>query len=579
LYVFRPHHPNEFIAATDGGIYLVTYNGSAYQFQAKNKNFNVTQFYSLDITGEIGEVLGGSQNNGTIYISGQGNAPKKGEDLWRPANLDPKFPEGTDGGAVAISGIRSIMPGISEKFPASFYSKSPIPKEEALNARVRRSENFGEDFSNNFFSDESPVNPIANFYTPIALWESYDNSFSRDSVTFIADKNYSEGDLVVIRSKNFDQPFSYFLPDTLPEGDSIRVQDIISTKLFIATQNNIWMTLEGIRFDTHPDWLLISNNNENGFAGNPSCIAYSSDANYIFVGTYTGKLYRISNIALAYNAYLADVRNPGCIIATTELEVYEGNTQVITSIAVDPKDANKVLVTLGKYDNTDYVYYSTNSLSDVPVFTSVQGNLPPMPVFSSVLEMQSNSDIAIIGTEKGIWKSEDVSGGVWSSEHNGMGIVPVMALKQQIKEKPSFTVILIDPGTNDTIKEEYTAINNYGMIYAATYGRGIFRLEKYYTLGEEEVAADKKSFPMNLSIFPNPASNNIKIDFNLDSKSDVQCRIFDLEGRIMISKVFNTINKGHQQFEVEVNSLSRGTYLLLLTAGDQKGSAKLVIMK
>jgi hypothetical protein len=590
LYVFRPGYNDQFVAATDGGMYSVSISGSTYTFQSKNKNLNVSQFYSLDIAGEILEVIGGTEGNGTQYISGKGNTPQKGEDLWRPANLDPKYPEGSDGGFTAISSIRSVKPGISEVLPPSFYTKSPLPKGEALvnNGdgihRMRRSESLGYDWSPNFLSDfgtsSSTVPVNTNFLTPMVLWESYSNLNSKDSVNFVAEQNYNAGDNVTIRSKNMNHPFGYILPVALNDGDSIMVQDIISTKLFFATKDNVYMTLDGIRFNVNPDWFKISAKTQSGFSDNPSCIAYSSDANYIFVGNYEGKVYRISNIANAYNQSLADVGSANCIIATTLLEVYVGNTQAVTSIAVDPNDANKVLVTLGNYGNTDYVYYSTNALGDVPVFNSVQGVLPTMPVYASVLEMDANTDVAIIGTEEGIWKSDNVSSGDWYEASEGLGSVPVMALKQQTKFKESFTITTYDPVSGDPSYEIFTKINNYGMIYAATFGRGIFRDESFKRVGIDEFFGNKQSSNLNVSVFPNPAtSGEISLNVLIDNQRNIQVNIFDLNGKINYSRDISGLTKGKQTINLNVNSLSEGTYLLQVIAQDDVSTVKLVIVK
>lgn len=590
LYVFRPGYNDQFVAATDGGIYSVTLSGSNYTFQSKNKNLNVSQFYSLDITGEIPEVIGGTDGNGTQYISGVGNTPLKGEDLWRPANLDPKYPEGSDGGFAAISCIRSVKPGISEVLPPSFYTKSPLPKGEALvnNGdgihRMRRSETLGYDWSANFLSDfgtsTTTVPTNTNFLTPMVLWESYANFDSKDSVKFTAEQNYNAGDNVTIRSKNMNHPFGYTLPAALNNGDSIMVQDIISTKLFFATKDNVYMTLDGIRFNVNPDWFKISAKTQNGFSDNPSCIAYSADANYIFVGNYEGKVYRISNIANAINQNLADVGSANCIIATSLLNVYDGNTQAITSIAVDPKDANKVLVTLGNYGNTNYVYYSTNALGDVPVFSSVQGNLPTMPVYASVLEMDANSDVALIGTEEGIWRSDNVSSGQWYEASAGLGGVPVMALKQQTKFKESFTITTYDPVSGDPSYEIFTKINNYGMIYAATFGRGIFRDESFGQDGIDEFFGNKQTSSLNLSVFPNPAaSGEISISLLLGNQGNLQVNVFDLSGKIHYSREISSLSKGKQTIQLDVNSLSEGTYLLQVIAQDEVSTAKIVIVK
>lgn len=583
-YVFVPGYPDVFFATTDGGIYGVVYSEPYYIFEALNKNYNVTQYYSIDISNSIGEVLGGTQNMGTQYISGTGNTPNKGEDLWRPANLDGKYPEGTDGGFVALSNIRSVKDGEDEKMPPSFYSKSALPKAEALIDRIRRSETLGYDWSINFFSDFSTAPTNTNFLTPMVLWESYNNIQSGDSVTFTADKNYSAGDSITVRSINFKHPFHSVLQADLIAGDSIRVQDIISAKFFLATKDNVYMTMQALRFDLNPAWFKISDKSHAGFMDNPSCMAYSADANYLFVGTYEGKIFRISNIAYAYNEDLADVTSANCIIATTQLDIYEGNTQVITSIAVDPKNANKVLVTLGNYGNSDYVFYSTNALGNTPEFISVQGDpastgLPEFPVYSSLLEMQPETDIAMVGTEEGIWMSDNVANGVWYRAGGDIGKVPVMDLKQQTVYKGLFVITTYDPATSEPIYEYFPGIENYGMIYAGTHGRGVFRNETYFTVGEEEHPVAGNSNSLNLNIFPNPASDHISIVFNLPEKTDVMLFVYDLSGKLVYSEVQNEVNIGQQKFALNTSSFTRGSYILQLVAGKTTSSSRLIIVK
>ncbi|MBM3435693.1 MAG: T9SS type A sorting domain-containing protein, partial [Bacteroidetes bacterium] len=590
-YIFLPAYEDVFFVTTDGGIYLAGYSSAynLYGFEAKNKDFNVTQFYSVDISNSVGEVLGGTQTMGTQYISGNVTTPKRGEDLWRPANLDGKYPEGTDGGFVALSNIRSKKDGEEEKMPASFYTKSPFPSNDDLinnssgEYRMRRSESLGYDWSINFFTDLSTITN-ANFMTPITLWESYTNLNSRDSVYFKAEKDYSAGDSVTARSRNYKQPFHSILQEALSPGDSVKVQDIISSKLFFAHKDNVYMTLQGLRFDVAPDWFKISDKTHAGFTDNPSCMAYSSDCNYLFVGNYEGKIYRISNIALAYNQELADVGNTNCIIATTALEIYEGNSQVVTSISVDPKNANKVLVTLGNYGNTDYVFYSTNALSSEPVFESVQGDpgttgLPLFPVYSSILEMQEDNDMAMVGTEEGIWVSDNVASGVWYPAGGSIGKVPVMNLKQQNVYKGDFVLTTYDPVTDLPIYEIFPGIDNYGMIYAATHGRGIFRNETYFTLGEDEHPDPLNSGKINLNMYPNPASGKVSIEFNLAEGSDMLISVFDLSGKQVYSLVKEGTGSGQQKILLDTRGWNMGSYIVQLVAGNMTGSARLIIVK
>ncbi len=196
IYVFRPGTTNELVVGTDGGIYYANYLGAFYTFQVRNKNYNATQFYSVGVSTRQNEFLGGTQDNGTIYVSGEGNRPKKGEDMWRPANLDPKFPEGTDGGFVGVSSSRMVKPGIEEFDPPSVYSRSDLPDlEDNVKSRLRRSETLGYDYSANFFESYETFSSD-NFMTPLLLWESYNNEYSLDSITFYAEKAYEQGEVV-----------------------------------------------------------------------------------------------------------------------------------------------------------------------------------------------------------------------------------------------------------------------------------------------------------------------------------------------------------------------------------------------
>ena len=572
-YVFQPGSNNKFIIGTDGGLHIGNVSGNTYTFQPLNKNYNATQLYTLDCSSKVDEVVGGAQGNGTLYISGEGNSPMNAEDIWNYG--DPAYPEGSDGGYCAISNIRIEIPGIATIDPPVFYSKSPLPEQGSLVSRMRRSETLGFDYSNNFLA---AAMTNSNFLTPMILWESFDNENSRDSVNFVADTNYNAGDNVVVRSNIFDYPFDYELPVSLNKSDSLIVKDIISNKLFISTTDNIWMTKEALDFTIAPEWFLISDNAHIGFEGNPQCMAYSSDANYLFVGTQEGTLFRISNIALAYDYDRADVNSSSCIIATDELQITEDNTQIITSISVDPKDANKVLVTLGNYGNTDYVNYTYNALSDNPEFNSVQGTLPQMPVYSSVLEMDENTNVAIIGTEKGIWISDDVASGEWYKASAGMHEVPVMYLKQQTVYKRCFTITYYDPATGDPFYEIYPEIKNYGMIYAATYGRGTFRNEYFYILGEEEhsfVSSEKQE----LTIFPNPVVHSGNVSCYLYKTGNAQINIFDMQGRIVKSLNYNKLQTGNNTLKFDVETLNKGTYILQLVAGSKSSTSKFVIIK
>lgn len=573
IYVFRPNYNSQFVVGTDGGVFLGETSGSNIGFQSINKNYNATQFYSIDISTKKKEFVGGTQDNGTIYVKGVGTNSMSGEDLWRDANVSSSIPTGTDGGSVAFSKFRIEKPGIESIPPPIFYSRSLKPENEVLANRMRRSESLGFDYSGNFLSTD-----ITNgsFITPMILWESYNNENSRDSVDFGATQNYNAGDLVTVRSNIYRHPFTYTLPAAMNEGDTIRVKDIFSSKLFIGTEDEIWMSLETNRFELNPAWFAISDFQHAGFEDKPSSMAVSTDGNYLFVGTFTGRLFRISNIALAFNNDLANVTSPNCIIATNEIVIADGNSQVVSSIAVDPKNPNKVLVTLGNYGNNNYVYFSSNALSDAPVFNSVQGNLPTVPVYSSILELDPATDQAIIGTELGVWVTDNVSSGDWYFASEEIGEIPVMAMKQQSVYKPSFTITYFDPATNQPFYEIYPATENYGDIYVATHGRGVFMMDMDYVGIDDKPIVQSSSIPA-LNIYPNPASGNVKIDIQTSDNVMVQIKIFDFSGKCVLSRDMGKYNKGNHQIDLNIESLKEGSYLIQLVNGKTIQTGKIIV--
>jgi hypothetical protein len=570
VYAFQPGNNNLIAIGSDGGVSIGNIQSQGYTFFSINRNYNAAQFYTVGITDQADRVLGGTQDNGTPLIDGNSTSPMSGGDVWNFG--DPSLPDGGDGGFCVMSNIRSITAGV-EIPPAIFYSKGPNPEGGILTDRMRRSETLGADFNSSFLSEDVSN---SNFLTPMVLWESYSNENSRDSVDFGAVQDYTAGTNVLVHSKNYNQPFDYTLPVDMNEGDTIRVKDIISTKLFIATTDEIWMTFDAIQFGVVPEWFNISAENKNGFEGDPQSIAYSADANYVFVGSTEGRLFRISNIALAYDFDRADVSSANCIIATDELMIDEDMTQVITSISVDPLDANKVLVTLGNYGNSNYVYYTENALSDNPDFVSVQGNLPQMPVYASILEMHTD-DAAVIGTEEGIWVSDDVSSGEWYQSSLNLGNVPVFALKQQTFYKANVTITHVDPVTG-VFYEVYPAIENYGMIYAATHGRGIFREESFKEVGIDNPVIVKNNIS-EIKIYPNPVVNTANLTFKTDQAKDVEIDIFDINGRQLGTYQYNNINTGSNTITLDVKNFTKGTYIVKLNDGSRILTSKFIVVK
>ncbi|MEN8224478.1 MAG: T9SS type A sorting domain-containing protein [Bacteroidota bacterium] len=560
-YTFRPGVNNEVFVGSNGGISKGTITSQYYEFVELNKTYTTSNAVRVGISGYPKVVLGGFDQNGVQIIDGHGNPAQaaNGNQIWF---LGP--PWGGNGGEVFISVIDPLV--------AIFSLEST----EDGDGRFVRDEELGVNPSASFLSNA--INFPDNYLAPTLFWENINNENSRDTLHIDINTTIPAGTDLWIYSPNRAYPFAYTTEIAYYEGDIMHVWDPVSTKLFIGTEEALWMTTEILNFSVEPEWFMISNDDA-GLEGTVSAMAMSEDANFVFVGTEEGHVYRIANIALAYNYDRADVRSPYCIISTAEIPLIdpvtqEQNTQIITSLAVDQADANNVVVTLGNYGNEHYIYKTTDALSAEPVFSSVQGNLPLMPIYSSIIEM-NNSNMCIIGTEMGIYETQDLntSSPTWNTSFGITGQVPVYDLKQQTYAQEELNIWFWD-GVDSTLAN-YPGTKNYGNIYAATYGRGLFFSNKY----QKPVGIITQDMPEQLSsinIYPNPASTTTTIEYTLNRDGDILFTVFDINGKAVVNEKLSE-DQGTHQYKLDCSSLPHGMYVVSINTGKSVQTGKFII--
>ena len=255
-------------------------------------------------------------------------------------------------------------------------------------------------------------------------------------------------------------------------------------------------------------------------------------------------------------------------------------SQVITSVAVDPNDDNRVIITLGNYGNDHYVYYTNNALDEVPVFRSVQGDpgnsgLPQIPAYSSLIEMDPDNGLVFVGTEYGIYATNNINATnpTWVAENKNIGNVPVFQLKQQTLRKGNDTLVFVNIDTTYVV---YYGVNNYGVIYGATYGRGLISLDEFQKpvgIGEPGKINSETGF----LIYPNPAHDKITVAFEAASSGRVSIDIFDFTGKRVKTVDLGDRPEGRHDAILNCSGLPSGTYILRLTAGSSQSSSKFII--
>ncbi|MFW6019224.1 MAG: T9SS type A sorting domain-containing protein [Bacteroidales bacterium] len=557
VYKFHPNKSDVMFAGTDGGIFKTTNKGET--FNALNKNYNVTQFYTLAI-GPRGGVMGGTQDNSTPYVSGHGNTPTDADVLFYG-----------DGGHAAFSVLDQDV-----FFASSYYGISGRSLDKGDTWERGAEFNSDGDEVPGYYSERLISEGFeGSFVTPVKLWESANVNNSRDSVWYKdPDNDHAAGDTVIARSNTNRYPFKHILDQPLNKEDSIQIADPVQSRYYLGTNDAVWMTREALDFSVTPEWFRIAD-----IDGTVQSMQISQDGDVMYVGTQggssNGRIYRINNIMSAWDSTAADATSSQQSIEVDMIKEFSQG-RFVTSIALDPEDKDHIIVTLGNYGESNYVYRSTDAMSNNPTFQSVQGDLPEMPIYASLIPM-FNSDNVILGTEYGIYATDDISASsvTWVEENDGFDRVPVYMLGQQTMNLPYMEATETVEGQQYT--EVYPGVSNYGKVYAATYGRGFYSTEKYTGISEEAESFNTEQ-KLNINLYPNPVSDQATVEFELDKPSEVILRVYDINGKLMNAKEDN-LSSGQQSIKLDVSNMDKGNYILQMTYdGNKTSSKKFIVM-
>ena len=454
------------------------------------------------------------------------------------------------------------------------------------------------------------------FYNAIALMENPEDLNTKDSVEFVPSEDLLSGDTITYYSKSFGIPIKHVLAQNLNVYDTM---NIVGTDTFITvtgadtltlpdyvqsyfiTQNDasVYVTRDMMRFTTIPEWWRIYN-----YSSSVRSFEISHDMNYAWSGSYSGSLVRITGLGNAYSKQEADLAyRPSA--TDTLIEIATGNiitgslvNQInfaqdgnlytkqdgseiaykvhyesvqnfpgtITDISVDPNNSDNVcVVTSGTSSN--HVYYSTNATSSSPTFSSIDGDLPDMPVFGCIVERDPSTDIIIIGTAYGVFSTDNIAGSStnWVSNNSEIGTIPVYDICQQWR------------AWEDPMDGGYRQVNNPGAIYACTYGRGVWRADNLLSLYEPIVQNEISKNISSTKIYPNPVVQNANISFDLNSSSIVDISIYNLNGSL-VKTLYNNVrmSKGRNNSPINSSELSMGTYLVVVKSGKEQEVVKFI---
>jgi hypothetical protein len=323
--------------------------------------------------------------------------------------------------------------------------------------------------------------------------------------------------------------------------------------------NGIWMTRDGLNFNTTPDWVRLDNAPAGtGTKAVEFTVNIEPEAgNHMFVSGWDGKLYRFDG--------MEDIQTQDDVPANMGKQIRSLGA-VITGVSVDPNNPNHVVISVGGYGAlaTGKVQETFNALDDQPSWSSIWNvsGLSKMPCYDVIIDaMDPSGQSIVVGTEYGIFATDN-GGDDWIMANQNMASTsdqisaPVFDVKQQWRGASPW----INP-------------SNQGAIYAATHGRGIFRSDLFLGVDESEEMASPET--ANLLVYPNPVAGGV---FSVQSdafRGDFQLQVFDITGRLNVDQAIRGYAGG--PIVVDANVLENGQYIVRLSNGQFQKTAKLLV--
>jgi hypothetical protein len=626
-----------FIAvATDAGIHIYSFDSVLYQtaWRVSAKGMITTQFYSVAVSPDA-SIVGGTEANGSIYIpsaNGFGNN-KSGDVIWtiNSEGYNPNsFQYTTSGGNVGASQFQRQDP-TSRKSLILSRPYAQIARTYGNNGDYQLIDdvtwNYGKTLFPAGINENQVWAPYEPSVTPMLLWESI-NSQLPDSMFLVINKNtaingvydpdWKEGawikpnDTVTAKSPNMEYPFYYVFTDSLQynQDTAILIQNPVQSRLFFGTSQGLFACSNINDYMASPlDGSLtkisfVKFYETTKFANEPTeeihCIAITDDGKTLFVST--DKVGAITDTSFLYRFDISQINfltSNATITLVPQVQLF---TRKITSINVDKKNGNNVLLTFGTYISANSnIQVSSNALAEPfssATFKEVI-NIDPengtdflpnsKPVFCGLIESVKNTtgNVAYIGAEDGIYRTDNFLGTpnglkqqVEWYKMSGIPNVPVFQLTQQTMNLPRHEYYNF-VGQN-AFHTTFLRTELPGAIYAATYGKGLFAFLGDTIAPREDVIGIRENIipskgEVSLKVYPNPAYGTTTLDYNLTQASNVMLQVYDMNGRLVSSLDKGRQAEGNHSLQMNVENMRKGIYVIRVITNTATNTAKLIV--
>ena len=496
--IFNDNNPLQMIIGNDGGIAYAPTGGS---LEDRGNKFHTSQYYSVAVA-----PFGMFDNYKTVVY---GYDPIQGS--W-----DPTADNG-DGGYVYK--MQTTIDGHSDVFAGGMQDNG---------TSIQADNNNGFSLGNDFGSGDGASTMFSQNNNNKYIVYNY---VYNNSVRVLNMNNPNSGS---------DRSYRYTISDNDDdEGDFINKATLDSNLGIIyanAGNGNVRAYYNWDDFASQngeKDTYII-----NGLGSNTTSLRVSefeTESSTLYVGGENGQLWKVTNANNTSNQTKQLISGEDFVGSISDIEF--------------GKDENHILVTFYNY-GVESVFYSSNGGQS---WEKKEGNLPDLPVYS-ILQSPLDSDEVIIGTELGIWFTNNFSSDnpSWSQANAGMKDLRVTDMDMR-------------KGDNK--------------VFISTYGLGIFsgifqNTEPTFTINSttksiEILVGEKKSFDIDIRVYND---FDDEIIFNLEGYPDNSIVNYSPSKKFIVNK------DGTLTVELEIDENAElGDYDLTLKASSTNKSREIEI--
>lgn len=274
--------------------------------------------------------------------------------------------------------------------------------------------------------------------------------------------------------------------------------------------------------------------------------ACKTPANRVYYGTDRKKVYRVDN---------ANVGTPTPTDITPTLFPATGYVSCITT---NPNNGNEVFVVFSNYS----IYSIWRSIDGGTTWTKEAGNLEqnittgsgngPSVRWLSVIPV-ADGTVYLAATSTGLYATDTLMG------------TATIWVRQGDNTIGNVVCDMIDYRTSD------------GLVVVGTHGNGIYSATITSVNDIVTVPEIASALTVNVSVFPNPATDQVNIRYTLEQAADVDFVLMDELGRTVRTSHRDNVAPGEQTEQLIIGELAAGTYYIQLQAGEIAETKALIV--